>query len=205
MRKDKIITIIEIILIISFFIFFSYLIQTNFVNIKDKIGSGFNSMIGYVFVVIISIVVAPISAFPLLPIASQLWGWFIAGILSIVGWSIGSIIAFSLARKYGVELIKKIIPLEKIAKYEKIIPQENVFLSIVFLRMSVPVDLLSYALGLFSRISFGRYALATVIGITPFAFIFAYAGTLPFYYQLAAFLIAIVMILVGLIVLKSRH
>lgn len=205
MRKDKIIAIIEIILIIALFIFFSYLIQTNFVNIEDKIGNGFNSMIGYIVIVIMSIVVAPVSALPLLPIASQLWGWWTAGILSIVGWSIGSMIAFSLARKYGVQLIKKFISLEKILKYERVIPKENIFLSIVFLRMSVPVDVLSYALGLFSRISFSRYTLATVIGITPFAFIFAYAGTLPLYYQLVTFLIAIMMILIGLVFLRYRH
>jgi len=37
------------------------------------------------------------------------------------------------------------------------------------LRMVLPVDILSYALGLFSNISFIRYMLATIIGVTPFS------------------------------------
>ena len=50
------------------------------------------------------------------------------------------------------------------------------FMSVVLLRMVLPVDVLSYALGFFSDISLWRYTTATIIGIAPFAFIFAYAG-----------------------------
>jgi uncharacterized membrane protein YdjX (TVP38/TMEM64 family) len=35
---------------------------------------------------------------------------------------------------------------------------------------------LSYALGLFSRISLWKYSMATLIGMTPMAFILSYAG-----------------------------
>jgi len=69
------------------------------------------------------------------------------------------------------------VSLERIATYEKKIPQNIEFIAIVFLRMVLPVDVLSYALGFFSTISFARYMAATVIGITPFAVIFAYGGS----------------------------
>jgi len=70
---------------------------------------------------------------------------------------------------------------------EKKIPKENLFLGIIFLRMVIPVDILSYALGLFSKIKTRDYLLATIIGVSPFAFIFAYLGRMPFYYQIFVF------------------
>ncbi len=196
-RKDKIKAAIGIIFIVVVFLTISYLIQKDLENIKRLISFGAISMVGYVLILIFATVVAPVNAFPLLPVASSVWGWFITGILSIIGWTIGAVIAFSLARKYGVPLITKFVSLEDIAKYEKIIPEENIFWSIVFLRMSLPVDILSYILGLFSHIKLRTYLFASIIGIAPLAFIFAYIGGLPFKYQVIAFVVAVIMLLVG--------
>ncbi len=148
--------------------------------------------------------VAPVSALPLLPIASNVFGWVVAGWLSVVGWLIGSAIAFILSRRYGRPLVEKVVSLDKIGKIEKMIPEENLFWSIVFLRMSVPVDILSYVLGLFSHVKFRTYMLASLIGIIPFAFVFSYLGTLGIYYQLLALLIALIIILVGVLVRGRR-
>ncbi len=147
-------------------------------------GGGMMGIFAYVFITIIAVVVAPISTLPLLPIASMAWGWFLAGLLSIIGWTIGSQIAFFLARHFGKPFLRRIVSLEKLEKFEKRIPEKNVFLTVVFLRMAVPVDILSYALGLFSRMGSVSYFFATLIGVTPFAFVFAYVGTLSFLYQM---------------------
>lgn len=203
--KDKNKTFIEIILIILFFIIISYIVQTNIISITGIIGGGFFGMFFYVILVITAIVIAPISSVPLIPLASSIWGWFISAILSIIGWTIGSIIAFVLARKYGVPLISKFISINKINKLEKLVPKENVFWSIVFLRMSIPVDILSYALGLFSKITLKHYFLATLIGVTPFAFVFAYAGTISFYYQIFALVIALFIFLIGLLIVFRKR
>lgn len=197
MKSDKIKPLIEILAIIALFIFFSYFIQRNMELFKLLIDNSIISMFIYVFIVIIAVVIAPVSAMPLLPIASNLWGWFTAAILSIVGWTIGALIAFVIARKYGIPIVKKFIPLEKIEHAEALVPKQNIFWSIVFLRMVIPVDILSYALGLFSKISYQRYLLATMIGVLPFAFVFSYLGKMPFYYQLIALLIAILIFLAG--------
>ena len=158
----------------------------------------------YVLITVAAIVIAPISTLPLLPIASNLWGWVTAAILSIIGWTIGSLIAFALARKYGVSLISKFISIEKINKFERMVPKENFFWSVVFLRMAIPVDILSYALGLFSKIKTKSYFFVTLIGVTPFAFVFAYAGKMPFVYQILALLLAWVIILFGLMIRRIR-
>ena len=204
MFKSKTKSFLELLLIITLFIFFSYIIQTNLNAIQSLMQNNLIGMTIYTLISIIAIVIAPISTLPLLPVASNLWGWQTAGILSIMGWTIGSLIAFILARKYGVPLIKKFISIEKITEIEKSIPQKNVFWSIVFLRMVVPVDILSYALGLFSKIKTKSYLTATIIGITPFAFVFAYLGELPFYYQIFGLIIAGILILIGLIIHKRK-
>lgn len=142
----------------------------------------------YVFLNTLSVVIAPLSTLPLIPLASTIWGWAISGILSVIGWLLGAEIAFLLARYFGKPLIQKIISIQKIEEFEKQIPEKNLFFTVVFLRMFVSVDLLSYALGIFSNMKNTQYIFATLLGILPSAFIYAYTGTLPFVYQIAALL-----------------
>ncbi|MBT96749.1 MAG: VTT domain-containing protein [Candidatus Pacearchaeota archaeon] len=201
-QKTK--AIIEILIIVLLFISLSYIIQTNIESIRNIIGDGYDSMLFYILMTVVAVVIAPISATPLLPLASNLWGWLIAAILSIIGWTIGSLIAFVLARIYGLLIIRKFIPIERIRDIEKKIPDENIFWSIVFLRMILPVDLLSYALGIFSKINTRDYLLATIIGVAPFAFVFAYLGEMPILYQIISFLIAMIILLIGFIIKKIR-
>ena len=52
-------------------------------------------------------------------------------------------------------------------------------MSLVLLRMTFPVDVLSYALGLFSRsTTAAEVALSTALGAAPFALLFALVPTL---------------------------
>jgi membrane associated rhomboid family serine protease len=60
--------------------------------------------------------------------------------------------------------------------------------SLVMLRMTFPVDVLSYALGLFSPgTSMGDVALSTAIGAAPFALLFALFPSLSTTTQLVVF------------------
>ncbi len=200
MNKDKLNAFLGIVLIVVLFIGSSYIAQHSLNSINLDETNNFIGMIIYTIIVILSIVIAPVSVMPLIPLASKLWGWPLAGLLSIIGWTIGAVIAFLLARKYGVPLVAKFIPMKKIYKLEKMIPENNLFLTIIFFRMVVPVDGLSYFLGLFSKISFKSYTLATIIGITPFAFVFAYAGGLNIYYQLGALAIAFLIFIIAILI-----
>jgi len=183
--KDKLIAFSSLLLIIILFIAASFAVQQyndSFISIVER-GGAFGMLI-YVLITVVAIVIAPISTIPLLPIASNLWGFIAAALLSIIGWAIGAMVAFSLARTYGAPLISKLISIQKLHKLEDKLPKGNLFWSVVYLRMILPVDLLSYLLGLFSTISWRHYFLATLIGITPFAFIFSYIGSLEAPYQL---------------------
>ncbi len=204
--KEKTKSFIGLLIILGLFILSSYLVRENIDLIKDLIGNDFLGILIYILITITAIVIAPISMMPLIPIASNIWGRVPTAIILIFGWTLGSIIVFYISRKYGVPLIKKFVSLEKINKLESKIPKENLFLDILLLRMIIPVDILSYALGLFSKVKFKTYFLATIIGLIPFAFVFSYLGTIPFYYQiLGFFIVGIIITLIHEFYQKKRN
>jgi uncharacterized membrane protein YdjX (TVP38/TMEM64 family) len=145
-------------------------------------------MVSYVAISALAVVVAPFSTLPLIPLASLMWGWVMAAVLSIIGWVIGAEIAFVLARTFGAPLVRKIMSMDKVHQLERRLPRRHLFWTVVFLRMTIPVDVLSYALGLFSRINGTTYFWATFLGVIPFAFVFAYVGTVSVAVQIVVVL-----------------
>ncbi len=194
-----------IILIALIFIISSYLVQSNGLLIENYLENKPLALPIYLLITILAIVLAPVSIIPLMPIATMLWGPFHAGLISLIGLTIGSIIAFMVARKYGRPLLIKFLDIKKMQKIENYIPKENVFWTIILLRITIPADILSYALGLFSKISLTRYTLATLIGIIPFAFIYSYLGTIPAFYQTLALIISLLVILIGIKIKKHQN
>jgi len=200
--KENLKSIIGIILIGVLFIAASYAVQNNLDFFESYITDSFFSMVFYVFILIVSAVFAPIDMIFLMPIASAVWGWFLAAVLSLLGWTLGSSVVFVLSRKYGVPLIRKIISLKEIYRYEQLMPKENLFLGVVFLRIAIPIDLISYAIGIFTNMKFIPYFFATLIGFLPLAFFLAYIGTLPIYMQIIGFIIFLFVVIIGLFSIK---
>jgi uncharacterized membrane protein YdjX (TVP38/TMEM64 family) len=198
MPSEKTKEIIGIAGVVLLFLLSSWLVQANLDAVRLAIGDDGQGMVIYVLASIATIVLAPVATVPLIPIAAGLWGGFITGLLNILSWSIGAMIAFAIARMVGIRFVRRIVSLERLNRIEKSIPERGMFWTIVFLRMVIPVDILSYALGLFSRVRAGLYFWATLIGITPFAFILAYAGRIPFFWQVTGFLILAVLAVVAL-------
>lgn len=195
-NKNAIQGTFALLIVFLLFIFASFFATTYESGIHSFVMEGGSlGMIAYVFITIIAIIIAPISTLPLMPIASALWGWPLAGVLSIIGWTVGAQIAFFIAQRFGKTLIEKIISIEKLKTIEERIPKRRIFWSVVFLRMMIPVDVLSYALGLFSQMKSGAYFFATLIGVTPFAFVFAYMGTIPALYQIGVLIIGVIALL----------
>lgn len=140
----------------------------------------------YALLSALAVVAAPLSAMPLLPLASMAWGPLAAALASIVGWHLGAVIAFSLSRRFGRALAERVVPRARLESLERMLPQDRLFWRIAFLQMTLPVDVLSYTLGLFPRIPYRVFVPATLLGVSPFAFVFAYLGALPFAYQAGA-------------------
>jgi uncharacterized membrane protein YdjX (TVP38/TMEM64 family) len=117
---------------------------------------------------------------PLVPLAVLAWGpWWTAALL-LLGWMIGSALAFALGRHAGQPIVRRFPSVNRHADIDRLIQPGHRVLSLVLLRMTFPVDVLSYALGLFSpRTTLADNVLSTAIGAAPFALLFAWFPTLP--------------------------
>lgn len=131
--------------------------------------------VAYVAAGAVSVVLLPLSSLPLVPLASRIWGVWVAGALSAAGWWIGALIAFWVAR-LARSCLERFVSLAALDRMERAIPADIGFAGIVVLRMLLPVDVTSFALGLLRELSFKTYALASLVGIVPFAFVWSYAG-----------------------------
>lgn len=129
----------------------------------------------YATAVAASVVLLPLSSLPLLPLAAHLYGFWVTALLSAAGWWIGSLIAFQVAR-LGRRYLERVTSLEAVDRLERRIPGDVGFGGIVILRMILPVDIVSFALGLLKELRFSTYAIASLVGILPFAFVLSYAG-----------------------------
>lgn len=146
-------------------------------------GQGSAAKFFFIFMAAAAVIIPIWSNIFLLPVGAIAWGPFETALLCITGWQLGSMVSFYIAKKYQELLLKKYPHLAKYEFIDTLISSKHPSLSLVFLRMTFPVDVLSYSLGIFSsRVSAQQNAITTLIGITPFAFLFSYAGntSLPF-------------------------
>ena len=129
----------------------------------------------YVTLLAASVVLMPFSSLPLLPLAISVFGVGLTAWLSALGWWLGCLVAFQLARR-GRPMLERLASMREVDRLESMVPANVGFGGIVLLRMVLPVDLVSYALGLLKQLPFRRYALASLLGILPFSFVWSYAG-----------------------------
>ena len=136
----------------------------------------FRSYVLFVLLLTVATVFAPVTVLPIIPAVAPIFGPFTTGILSIVGWTIGASIAFVIARYVGRPFIERFLSVEKIDRVIRRLSPDTQFYMVILLRLTIPVDVASYAIGLTSTISFWKYTIATVIGVSWFSFAFAYLG-----------------------------
>ena len=156
----------------------------------------------YFVLVAASVVLLPLSSLPLLPLATRSFGVVTTALLSAAGWWAGCLIAFQIAR-LGRSYLERFTSLEVIDRLEGRVPEDVGFGGIVVLRMILPVDVVSFALGLLKRMRFRTYAVASLLGILPFSFVWSYAGG-----QLGAgrfMTFALIVIGMAAVVLVVRH
>lgn len=127
-------------------------------------------------------VVAPLNSLALIPVSSAIYGWFYTTVVCVIAWTLAAVVAFLIARHLGRPVIATLGFTKSLEKVESKIPRHVSFWSIVFLRIVLPVDVLSYAIGLLSSIKLTTYTAATFLGVIPFSLIFSLLGN-AFYDQ----------------------
>jgi len=199
---DIILAFILIIILASFLWQFSVEDIKQFVSANSALSSLF-----FVFMMIISTVIPPITIFPIIPFAGVVFGPFIMTIYCVIGWVIGSMISFQIARYAGRPFLSRFMSLEKLAHYENKIPKKGEFWVMVFLRMIAPVDVFSYAVGLVSKINFWKFSLASFVGVIPLSFLLAYGYDIFLLEDrliLSVALIMVAIVLAGLFLYKKK-
>jgi uncharacterized membrane protein YdjX (TVP38/TMEM64 family) len=199
MKKEKLSALIGLAVLVISFIAISYFIQSNPDYVENMVGGAKirDFALIFVLIVIVGTVFIPLTFIPLIPLAIFSYGAIITALLIVIGEFIGAMISFGISRKYGIPIVSKIVSLKEIDRYEKALPEGNLFWAIVLIRIAIPLDALSYVLGLFSKIKLRTFVLATILGLIPKAFALAYLGSLELKYQLIAFVMFIVVILIG--------
>lgn len=162
----------------------------------------FQGVAAYIFLNIVDAVIAPGATLPLIPIAARSWGRIPAALVTTVGWTAGSLVAFYIARRWGSPIVKKVTSMQRVQRLRPYVPKRP-FWSVVVLRLVVPMDVISYVLGLFTEMSWSSYGLATALGLTPSAFILAYIGKMPRAYDIL--MVGVGGVVLGWIVYSTRR
>jgi uncharacterized membrane protein YdjX (TVP38/TMEM64 family) len=125
---------------------------------------------------VLAIVVSPIPSGPIAVAAGALYGASEGAIVSIIGAEIGALIAFSMSRYFGYDAVRR--SQNPIMKFIAVPRSQRGLMWIVFASRLIPFisfDAISYATGV-TNLSFGRFAIATGLGIVPICSILAMMG-----------------------------
>lgn len=137
---------------------------------------------------VVAVLLPMLTNLPLLPAAVLAWGSWWTAVLLLAGWIVGAALAFWLGRHARAAVLRRFPAVRRHADIDRLIHPEHRMLSLVLLRMTFPVDVLSYALGLFSaRTTLAENVVSTALGAAPFALLFAWVPALSTTAQIAVF------------------
>jgi uncharacterized membrane protein YdjX (TVP38/TMEM64 family) len=104
---------------------------------------------GFITLQAVQVVASPIPGNVTALLGGFLYGPFLGVILSTIGLTIGSYIAFALSKKFGRPFVEKIVDKSIMARFDYLLNHKGAFLAFfLFLVPGVPKDYLCYILGL---------------------------------------------------------
>ncbi|HEY2979053.1 MAG TPA: VTT domain-containing protein [Burkholderiaceae bacterium] len=137
---------------------------------------------------VVAVLLPMLTNLPLLPLAVLAWGPWWTALLLLLGWVGGASLSFWLGRHASDAVQRRFASVRRHADIDRLIHRRHRIASLVMLRMTFPVDVLSYALGLFSRSTTpAENMVSTAIGGAPFALLFAWFPALSMAGQAVVF------------------
>jgi uncharacterized membrane protein YdjX (TVP38/TMEM64 family) len=94
----------------------------------------------------------------LVPAAVYAWGAVGTMLLLGLGWTLGGIVAHSLARYLGRPVLRWLVPEAALGKYEKLLEKRPRFSTVLLFQLSFPSEIVAYLMGLI------RYPLPKFLG-----------------------------------------
>jgi len=142
-------------------------------------GHGRLGVVVFVGTSVVAVLLPMATNLPLLPVAVLAWGPWWTALLLLLGWVLGAALSFWLGRHARETILRRFPSVQRHAGIDRLIDPRHRIVSLVMLRMTFPVDVLSYALGLFSRsTTLAENTLSTALGAAPFALLFSWFPTL---------------------------
>ncbi|MFN0187008.1 MAG: VTT domain-containing protein [Aquabacterium sp.] len=133
-----------------------------------------------------------VSNLPLVPLAVLAWGPWWTALLLLAGWVLGAGASFMLGRRARGWIERRLPSVKRHADIDRLIDPERRMLSLALLRATFPVDVLSYALGMFSRsTTLAQNMASTALGAAPFALFFAWVPAFDAPLQLAVLAVSV--------------
>lgn len=135
-------------------------------------------VLGFFIAMILQAVIAPIPGEVIMMTGGAIFGVLTAGIIGEIAGCIGAILCFLISKKGGRPLVIKFISKKGLDFSDEWFKKHGIW-AVLFARLIplIPVDAISYGAGL-TAISFRSFIGATVVGMLPRAFFYAYLGEL---------------------------
>jgi uncharacterized membrane protein YdjX (TVP38/TMEM64 family) len=155
--------------------------------------ASYGSFAGVVFVSLqaLQVVVAPIPGEITGFVGGFLFGRVLGVLISTLGLTLGSLIAFSIARIFGVPLVEKIVKKKYRDKFSEFVAHRGLYLVfILFLIPGFPKDSLCYLLGL-TPMGYIPFILINVFGRLPGTVILTWQGAAVQHQQYLAFFLLV--------------
>jgi uncharacterized membrane protein YdjX (TVP38/TMEM64 family) len=150
---------------------------------------GASSPFAYILFQILQVVIAPIPGGAIEFLGGYLFGVKVGFVYSMIGLTLGSLVAFSLARIFEKVAVEKFVSEQTRKKFDYLVEHQGAILSfILFLIPGFPKDALCYILGL-TPMHLGIFLAISTIGRIPGTLMATLQGAKAFEHQYILFLI----------------
>jgi uncharacterized membrane protein YdjX (TVP38/TMEM64 family) len=166
---------------------------------------GVYSPLAFILLQVIQVVVAPIPGGAIEFLGGYLFGVWAGMLYSMIGLTLGSWLAFSIARIFEKRAVEKFVSPKTIKKFDYLIGHEGVILSfLLFLIPGFPKNALCYILGL-TPMHLGIFLIISTIGRIPGTLMATLQGAKAFEHKYKFFLILLVASALVILVFYIYH
>ena len=122
-----------------------------------------------------SAMLAFFSSAVLVPVAIQAWGKLACTFLLWLGWILGGVCAYGIARFWGRPVVRRLASARGLARYEERISRNTPLGLVLLFQLAVPSEIPGYVLGL-ARYGLRKYLMVLALAELPYAVGTAYLG-----------------------------
>ena len=124
--------------------------------------------VAFIFLSALSALLAFASSAVLVPAAVYAWGAPLTMLMLWIGWTLGGVLAYTLALIFGRPVLRWIVANETLSRHQHFLEKRPRFLSVLLFQLVVPSEIPGYLLGL-ARYPLPRYLAALMIAELPYA------------------------------------